>query len=162
MSGGRPTRAAGPICAAGLLRAAGLVAAIAALPTAVVGQGNLEITLSTSNIAFPTPGFAHFDAGWIDHPGMTVSVRSRPPHATWALWVRADDLTLGGYGKPVSDIVWRREGGTIWTPLSGTDALVMEGAGDQSVTLYFRTALRWDTDLPDTYSAGLTFTAVRQ
>lgn len=162
MSAGGLPRAAGLLRVAGLLRAVGLVAAIATLPAAVVGQGNLEITLSTSNIAFPTPDFAHFDAGWIDHPGITVSVRSRPPHATWALRIRADDLTLGGYGKPVSDIVWRRGGASTWTPLSGTDALVMEGVGDESVTLYFRTELHWDTDLPDTYSTGLTFTAVRQ
>ena len=38
---------------------------------------------------------------------------------------------------------------------------VIQGAGDQDVTIYFRMLLSWAGDSPGSYSAGLEFTALR-
>lgn len=147
------------------LRAVGLAAAVAltmaAFPLAAASQGNLTATLSNAVIAFPTPGVGEFDTGWIDHPGLVISITSRPQRLVWELRIRADAPNMGGYGKPVADLLWRHAGSGTWTPLSGTDAAVIQGTGDQDVTLYFRTLLDWALDAPDFYAAGLTFTVLR-
>lgn len=123
--------------------------------------GRLAVSLSTTTVGFPSPGITHFDTGWIDHPGMVVSVQSRPPTNLWELRLRADAADMGGYGKPVGDLHWRTDGSAAWTPVTGTDQAVIQGQGDQDITLYFRLLLDWTVDLPDSYMAGLTFTAVR-
>lgn len=122
--------------------------------------GRLDVALSTASVAFPTPAVADFDGGFIDHPGILVSVKVRPKGGPWELRIRADDPTMGGYGKPLSDLLWRVDGSTVWTAITGTDQAVTQGAGDQDVTIYFRLRLDWAVDSPSAYAAGLTFTAV--
>lgn len=123
--------------------------------------GTLQLTLSSATVGFPTPGVADFDARWIEHPGFVVSVSSRPPTSTWELRVRADAADLGGYGKSVSDLLWRTEGSAMWTPLTGSDEPIAAGQGDTEITVYFRLLLDWEHDQPDVYSAGLTFSVIR-
>ena len=126
-----------------------------------VDRGRFIMDLSTSVIAFPTPGVVDFDAGWIEYAGMAVSVDSRPPSESWELRIRAGSPDMGGYGKPCDEILWRTDASRAWTPLSTTDQVVLQGQGDQEVTIYFRVLLGWDADVPDTYSVDVAFTAVR-
>lgn len=125
------------------------------------GRGQFNAELSTTAIAFPTPGIADFDAGWIEYPGMTVFIQSRPPNETWELRIRAEDPSMGVYGKPSTDILWRTDATSSWVPLATTDELVVQGQGDQDVTVYFRVRLNWDLDIPGAYAVDVTFVAAR-
>jgi hypothetical protein len=136
------------------------LAALLVMPRSLVAQGHLSLDFETTFIAFPMPGFADFDVGWVDHP-VVVSVRSRPPHSTWELRIRATDPDMGGYGKPVSDILWRSDASGGWVPLTGLDQFVMRSTGDQQLTLHFRAKIDWDLDVPGTYATGLAFTLLR-
>ncbi|HSH46192.1 MAG TPA: hypothetical protein VK966_10065 [Longimicrobiales bacterium] len=143
----------------GMALLAGLIMAL--MPAAAVAQqGRLRVTLAPTAVAFPTPAMADFDAGWIEHPGITVTITSRPGHADWELRLHAPDPGLGVYGKPLSDLQWRVQGGA-WQPLSQLDALVAQGVGDTDLVLEFRMRLDWETDIPGSYGTGLTFSLTR-
>ena len=123
--------------------------------------GQLSLTIGTTVIAFPTPSLLDIDLGYIDHTGTVVSIRSRPAGAAWELRIRADAATLGGYGKPVGDILWRTAASTTWTPLTGTDQAVVQGRGDADLTVFFRMRLDWAADEPGAYGAVIIFSVVR-
>lgn len=148
----------------GLALVIGSLLALYAAPAAAQGppadRGRLDVALATA-VVFPTPTVADYDTGWVEHTGFIVSIASRPATEPWELRLRANTATMGGYGKPIDDILWREDGSTIWTPLAGTEQMVLQGNGDQDVTLHFRVRLDWSKDSPDTYSAGLSFSAVR-
>jgi hypothetical protein len=130
-------------------------------PPGAGGGGRVDVTLSSASVVFPTPGIADFDTGWIDHPGVLASVTTQPPNSAWELRLRADDVDLGGYGKPLGDLLYRVQGSTVWIPLTGSDQAVVQGTGASDVTVYFRMRLAWTMDEPNTYATQLTFTAVR-
>ncbi|MBW3553833.1 MAG: hypothetical protein KY466_09985 [Gemmatimonadetes bacterium] len=140
--------------------AAAVTLLLCAAAPASAQAGGLTVTLGTPTLAFNTPGVLDFDTGWVDHSGVLVSVASHGVRS-WELRIRADAPTMGGYGKPVGDILWRTATSSVWTPLTGTDQVVAQGQGDVDVTVLFRLRLDWARDLPDLYSAGITFTAVR-
>lgn len=119
----------------------------------------ISVTPTPATIAFATPGVADFDAGYVDQSGVTVAVRPRPNKGPWELRIRSDVPDMGGYGKPVADILWRRAGSSTWTPMSTTDQIVIQGQDNQDVVLYFRLILNWAYDEPSTYSANIVFTA---
>lgn len=141
---------------AALLVAAGEAAAQGRPGT---GPGGVKVKLSQATVAFPTPGVSDFDTGWVDGSGLVVSVEPRPNQGPWELRVRADAPDMGGYGKPVTDILWRPAGSSTWTPLTGTDQAVLQGAGDQVVTVFLRLRLDYTVDEPNAYAADLLFYA---
>lgn len=126
-------------------------------PPGVGGGGGLKLSLNQTAIAFPMPGITDFDAGWVDATGITAQVDDRGGPDTWELRLRADMPDMGGYGKPVGDILFRPEGSSTWTALSTTDQVIAQGSGNGNVTVYFRLRLDYATDLPDNYTADLTF-----
>lgn len=148
-----------------LALAAGALLALLAAPVSAQGppadKGKLDVTLATTAIVFPTPAIIDYDAGWVEQGGVTISIQSRPPTEAWELRVRAGTVTMGGAGKPITDILWRPDGSGVWTPLTTTDELVMQGTGDLDLTLYFRVRLDWALDTPADYGADLTFSATR-
>jgi hypothetical protein len=63
--------------------------------------------------------------------------------------------------KPVSDLRWSLSSSGATTGMSITPATVASGsatAGSASTTVYLRPAVHWTTDLPGTYTIGVTFT----
>lgn len=124
-------------------------------------RGKFGLGLGSAIIGFPTPGITELDTGWVDHPGIVVSVQSRPPRTAWELRLRAADPDMGGYGKPAGDILWRTAGASAWVPLTQTDQVVLQGEGDRDVTVYFRLRVGWETDPPGTYSVGIVFSGTR-
>lgn len=128
---------------------------LALLPAAVDAQGGppLVLTVVPADLLFPTPTDASFDMGWVDHGGVTVSVSPRNPNRPgWQLFISALAADMGGYGKPVQDILFRVQGSGTWTPLNTVDQLVAQGSGDTTITIYFRLGLSWEADLPGSYS----------
>lgn len=146
----------------------GLVAFVALVgfsvrPHAVAAQGgNFGVTVTPTAAAFPTPTSMDFDGGYVDAAPLDVDVTSRPRQRTWDLYIRSTDPDMGGYGKPVSDILWRLDGMSTWVALDAIDQVVVSGQGDQTVRVHFRVRLDWASDVPGDYFTGLTFTAVRQ
>jgi hypothetical protein len=143
-----------------LLPLMGLLAANLVIPTVAAGQGNLTMTVTPTVVAFDSPGVPELDAGWVDHAGVVVAIRSRPPNRLWELRIRAMDVGMG-QGKPVTDMLWRLAGTGPWTPLTATETAVVQGTGDQNVALEFRVLLDWAGDGPGTYSANFDFTVLR-
>jgi hypothetical protein len=63
--------------------------------------------------------------------------------------------------KPVSDLRWSLSSTGATTAMSITPASVTSGsatAGSAATTVYLRPAVHWTTDLPGTYTIGVTFT----
>ena len=138
--------------------------AVRATSAAAQGQGGgsarIRVQLSQSVVSFPAPGLTEFDAGYVDAPALFATVRPRPNQAgAWELRVQAEAPDMGGYGKPVSDILWRRDGSTTWRELTPTAQTVIQGTGPRDVTVFFRLRLDYARDAPDGYSADLSFSA---
>jgi hypothetical protein len=132
-----------------------------AAPTGAHAQGNIRVTPTPVAITFPAPGLAEFLAGYVDAPPVLVEVVSRPTRLPWELQITANAPDLGGYGKPVSDILWRPDGSATWQPLSTGDQVVMAGSGDDAVLVHFRMRLDWAYDEPGSYAVAFTFTGLR-
>jgi hypothetical protein len=108
----------------------------------------------------PTPGVQEFDVGIVEDDGRGVTVRvdgrGRQP---WRLLVQPADPDLGGYGKPLDDLLWQVGGAGTWTPLSAGETRVTCGRGSETVTLRFRMRLDYARDRPDRYGTRLDFRA---
>jgi len=141
------------------------VAALLSVPAGARAQKGkptgppITVTPTPGNVVFPTPGVPEFDAGYVDQSGVTVTVQPRPNKGPWELLIRSDMPDMGGYGKPVGDILWRLSGSSTWTPLTTTDQIVTQGQDTQDVVIYFRLLLNWANDEPNTYTANIVFTA---
>lgn len=127
---------------------------VLASPGRVWGQ---SLALSSATIAFPNAGVAQLNAGGVSHPGITVSVDAGSSTTSWTLSLRSDDAALGAGGKALSDLEWRIEGSDTWTAATTIDQTLATGTGNGEVLVYFRTRLRWASDGPSNYGAGLTF-----
>jgi hypothetical protein len=138
-----------------------LVGGVLAVPSAGSAQAaKVKVQLSQNAVPFPTPGISEFDVGWVESSGIVVTVQPRKKQTNpWQILIRTDDLDMGGYGKPVGDILWRPAGSTTWTPLTNTNQIVAQGTGQQSVTIYFRLRLDYATDIPGAYSLDLALDA---
>lgn len=132
---------------------------LALLPALAAGQGGppTEITVTPMDVMFSTPSYLDFDAGWVDHGGITVTVSPRNRNRPWQLHIQAAAADMGGYGKPVQDILFRVQGASTWTPLTTTTQLVTQGSGDMTFTVYLRLLLDWTVDEAGTYSVPFEF-----
>jgi hypothetical protein len=142
------------------------LAVLLAAPTALAAQGRpgggppANVTVAPTDVLFPAPAEVDFETGWVDHGGVTISVEPRNKNRpNWQLFVQASAADMGGYGKPVEDILVRVEGSSSWIPLSTTARLVAEGSGAASVTVYYRLTLDWATDGPGTYTVPIEYSA---
>lgn len=116
------------------------------------GNGRYRIRIRPGLVSFPAPTVADYDAGWLTAPPAEVRVQpQRNIDRGWELCLSADGPTLGGYGKPVSDIEFRQDGTGEWIPLSTTDQLLAVGERTRWVQLQFRLALDWTQDVPGHY-----------
>lgn len=130
-----------------------------ALPSALAAQA-VDITLAPAEVAFPSPTEVAFDAGWVDHGGISVTVEPKNRNRqSWQLFISATAADMGGYGKPVQDVLVRAQDASAWNPLSTTETLVAEGTGAGTVTLHFRLLIDWTADEPGVYSVPLRYTA---
>lgn len=155
----------------GLVRRAVAAAALVvggAVPATVAAQGGppggagpaANVTVAPADILFPTPGEVDFDVGWVDQGGVSITVepknKNRP---NWQLYVQASAADMGGYGKPVGDILLRVQGSSSWVPLSTTARMLAQGSGTATVTVYYRLALGWAVDAPGAYSVPIEYTS---
>jgi hypothetical protein len=137
----------------------GLAALVLAVPGGLAGQP-ADVTLAPADVLFPEPVDIDFSAGWVDHDGVTVTIQPKNKNKqNWQLFVQASAADMGGYGKPVQDILVRAQGASSWTPLDTSGTLVAEGTGDTTLTLYFRLLLDITADVPGYYSVPLEYSA---
>jgi hypothetical protein len=126
------------------------------------GNGDYRVRLQPGLIRFPSPTVSDYQAGWLLAPPAQVRVQpQKKEDRGWELCLSADGSTMGGYGKPVSDIEFQQDGTGAWIPLTTTDQLVATGDKNRNVTLQFRLALDWAADVPGQYETDFTATAAR-
>ena len=126
------------------------------------GSGRYRIQIRPGLITFPTPTVADYNAGWLLAPVAEIRVRpQRPADRGWELCLAADSPTMGGYGKPVSDIEFRQDGTGTWIPRSTSDQLLAVGNRNRRVQLQFRLALDWTQDVPGHYETDFTARAAK-
>lgn len=150
-----------PLLALGFLSAA-------CLPGGLHAQGPpggpYDISVRPAAVSFTAPGTAEFNRGYAEFAGVEIridregQVRGGPP---WVLEVRADDASLGGDGKPASDLRFLGPDGG-WTPLTTSFQAVAEGRGPGTVTTDFRVRLAYEQDRPGLYGSDLTFRLSRR
>jgi hypothetical protein len=122
------------------------------------GNGRYTTKVSPRLVVFPVPSVTDFQAGWVASRAVTVRVRPRgSAQRGWELCIRSDDPDMGGYGKPISDLEWRPLGGSSWQQIQPLNQLLTAGFKGDDVAVEFRVRLDWDRDVPDTYSAVVTF-----
>lgn len=105
----------------------------------------------------PTPAdldVGEVDAGTVDVIVFPIGAGSR----NWELCIRAVDPTMGGTGKPSSDVEFWPPGGSAWQPATQSDQLVASGSGWSIVQLRFRVRVDWSDD-PGSYSSAMAITA---
>ncbi len=141
-----------------VLLLAGNVAGQAACET---GSDRSKVDVAPDPIVFPNPTGTDFYLGWVMSGTVTVRVNPRGGgrDRSWVLCLASDDLNMGGYGKPVSDLEWQVEGISGWTPVDLANQVVLQGSGRSNVLLRFRALLFAERDVPGTYDAVLRFTA---
>lgn len=150
-----------------LARLVASIALIALFPVegraqSCTGAGSYVVWVRPALIQFPAPSSADFDAGWLEAPVAEVRVTPRGAASQgWEVCLRAESATMGGYGKPISDIEFRQNGTGPWVPLSSSDQLLASGDRGASVQLQFRVALDWTEDVPGQYAADFTATAAK-
>ena len=128
------------------------------------GGGFYTVSVSPGTISLATPGTPEFNRGYTAHSGIDLVVdRDGPGRGGpgWVLEVRADEATLGGPGKPVSDLLVRDPDGG-WIPLSTSFQTLARGRGPSTVTTNLRMRLAYGRDVPDLYGTALTFRVSRR
>ena len=119
------------------------------------------VTLTSAAVTFPAPTAADFINGYVDAPtGMTFTINSvNGAQRTTTVAIRSISANLGGGGKAIADLEWRRSDLATWNSITLTDAqieqrvVVNKGLNDPwSNTVFFRMLLHWTTDAPATYS----------
>lgn len=117
-----------------------------------------NLTVAPVDVAFPPPDQFAFGAGFVDHGGVSITVEPKNKNRqNWQLFVQASAADMGGYGKPVQDVLVRAQGSATWIPLTTTTQLIAEGTGTSTVTIYYRLLLDWGVDAPGTYSVSLEY-----
>lgn len=156
-----------PDSARTLLLALGVLSA-ACLPAGAHAQGppggQYDISVRPAVLSFPAPGTPEFNRGYVEFAGVEIRIdRDGPGRGgpAWVLEVRADDASLGGDGKPVSDLMFLGPDGG-WTALTTSFQAVAEGRGPATVTTDFRVRLAYGGDRPGLYGSDLTFRLSRR
>ncbi len=152
-------RASTPLAAVLLLLAATTTPAAAQCGSGAGNGGSFGVSIAPAAVTFPSPTAADFNLGYVDQSGVSVTVTPPNGGRTWYLCVRAGTPDLGGYGKPLSTLLWRPSTSASWTPITTTDQLVTSQKSSASVVIYFRVALAWAADVPGSYGTPVLFTA---
>lgn len=140
------------------LVAAALTAALVAAPRGAAAQ-KVQVWTLPGTVVFNQPTAADFNAGFIGEPSMVLQVSPRNSKKPWQLFIRAGSADMGGYGKPVSDVLWRTDSSSAWTPLTTGYQQIAQGTGPATVYLYFRTRLQWSQDVAGMYETPVEFGA---
>jgi hypothetical protein len=138
--------------------AAVVAAVLAAAPRGAAAQ-KVQVSPMPGTVVFNQPTAVDFNAGFIGEPTMALLVQPRNAKKPWQLFIRAGSADMGGYGKPVSDVLWRTDPSSAWTSLTTSYQQIAQGTGTVVVYLYFRTRLQWSQDVAGTYDALLEFGA---
>jgi len=136
-----------------------LLSATEALPQSTCGgDGRFRLQPSPQVLIVPIPTPADLDAGQVE--AGIVSVRIVPrgnASRNWELCLRTTDPSMGGGGKPSSDVEYLPPGGSAWQPASMLNQLITQGRGRGNVDIRFRVRVDW-TDAPGDYSSVLALT----
>ena len=97
------------------------------------GSDRSKADVAPDPVVFPNPTGMDFFVGWVMSGTVTVRVNPRGRTKSWTLCLASDDLNMGGYGKPVSDLEWQVEGAGGTKQIDGANQVVLQGAGRSNV-----------------------------
>jgi hypothetical protein len=142
----------------------------AAAQVTVQGNATIEIAqvlyigATGLDVTFPVPTLDDYDVGTVDGNGTTViETRGNVEHG---VTIEADQAMMsGGDGaKPASHLQWRVGATGSFVDLETTAAAVvtglLRGKHTSAAEIWYRMALDYETDLPDTYTLAFTYTVV--
>lgn len=131
-----------------------------ASPPGAIGalaQPEPAILAIPTQVGLPVPGVADYEMGHVQYQGTVELSIVIPGNQSWIVFVRSDDPDLGGYGKPVGDLLVRRNGVPTWMSASNVEQVLATGNGSQFVQVDVAIALAWSADPPDVYGGTLVF-----
>jgi hypothetical protein len=120
----------------------------------------IELDLSATNVALPTVGIGELNTGFVTSPGMNAVVKANAPWRLMISTAQATWQTTNGGSKPATDLSWATTSAGPFTNLSTTAATAAQGtaSGGFTTTLYLRSAVGWQSDVPGQYALSLTYT----
>jgi len=122
------------------------------------GGGKYRLQPSPQVLITPVPTPADLDAGQVEAGIVSVRIVPRGKASRdWELCIRTTDPSMGGGGKPSSDVEYWPPGGSAWQPASMLNQLIAWGSGNGNVDIRFRVRVDW-TDVPGSYSSVLALT----
>lgn len=125
----------------------------------------LQIGVTNTTVAFPTPDFTDYDAGVVgmSSAASVVSTRGNVVHDV-LIQAASANMTLDGLAslKPASHLQWSLGG--VFTGLSTTAATLAsalaKGNNATAATVSYQMVLDEANDAPGVYSLGFTYTVV--
>ncbi len=115
----------------------------------------LTLTVDSNTFFFSQPTKWDYDAGYLE--AIQATELSISSEANWQITIRTDNSSLGGYGKPISDFLWRKSGGS-YQPVTNANTVVDSGtAGSPAINMDYMLLLDWTEDKPGDYSLTLIY-----
>lgn len=150
----------------GTLGRCGLLLA-AALPSRLLAQGSVVLTVTGSPVTIPAPAIADYNAGFVVDPttlSYNVNIAGGPPSNTHltVVTIRSASATFGTLA--LSNLQWARTDIGSWTPLTTSDVQVesrdisRNSGNNWTNSLQFRCLISWTGVPPATYTANLIVT----
>ena len=124
----------------------------------------LKLSVGASSVALGTPTDADYLAGYRDVGAVSVTVSANRPVV---VQIGGQAGTFGYSGamtnpaKPASDLLWATSAAGLTSTTNHLGSLltfVSQSAGSTVTPLHLRTRWSYATDVPGTYSLGITFT----
>ena len=127
----------------------------------------VRLQMSAGSTALTAPTTTDFDAGFNATTGPTLTVSA---NAAWTLHIRAATAVWTATNtspgaparanKPAGDLKWRTASNGSFTPLSTSDASLVNGnaTASDATTLFFQTTYDWALDTPGNYSLSVVLT----
>ena len=124
----------------------------------------LDLSPATTSLVAPTA--THYNAGYAQTSGPTLTVRANTPwsvaiSSSTAVWSATNTQSEPArVNKPASDLRWATSVGGPFTAMGMTPATLASGNATASTvrTLFFRTSYSWTLDTPGNYSIQLVLT----
>lgn len=145
-------------CPSALYATTFLAALLSLVLVGAADAQKVDVVAIPTALTLPVPSAMDFEFGLVESlDRVEIVVDTAKPLDDWFVFVHSDDPSLGGYGKPISDLLWRVQGASSWNPIGASEAMVANGQGDTSIFVEVAIALSLSEDPPGLYAGDLVF-----
>ena len=124
----------------------------------------LRLSVSGSSVGLGVPTDVDFTAGYKDVSAVNVTVSANRPVVVQITGLTGTFGYIGAMSnpnKPASELRWATSAAALSSTTNHMGSLltlVSQNAGSSLIPLYLRTLWSYSTDVPGTYSLGISFT----